>query len=423
MLRFALLSVFLLACVTAPAAQTPAAPPQPATPVTITTTATADIGVEAAQVLFWSREQKLRGFPKMDSIFPARVVARGERVRALRQGRPLQPFAAGGARADMLESFMTDQHVAGLLVLHDGAVRLERYALGHSPDGRWTSFSVAKSITSTLVGAAIRDGYIRSLDEPITTYLPELRNTAYDGVSVRHLLTMTSGVAFNEDYTDPTSDIARLYSTQAPPGVDQNVNYVRTLPREAEPGTKWLYKTPETNLAGLLVIAATGRPLADYLSEKIWRPYGMEQDATWLIDAVGNEQGGCCLQASLRDYARFGQFILDGATIGGISIVPDGWFPAATTKRVDIGAPGSGYGYQWWTSDDGSVQALGIFGQLIHIDPARRLVVVTSSAWPVASSRAQSQARWALVAEISRAIDAEAAARGALHPAARGTSR
>jgi CubicO group peptidase (beta-lactamase class C family) len=383
----------------APAGPTAHAPPRP------------DFGNRGAEVLQWDRAQKLAGFPRMDSLFPARVVARGARVRPLPRGAPLAPFVAGGARAAMLDSFMVAQETAGLLVLHDGRVRLERYALGHSAEGRWTSFSVAKSVTSTLVGAAIRDGYIKGLEEPITAYVPELRGSAYDGVTVRQLLTMTSGVAFNEDYADPGSDIARLYRSTPPPGMDATVSYMRTMPREAPPGTRWRYKTPETNLAGLLVMRATGKPLAEYLSEKIWRPYGMEREATWLVDGIGNEQGGCCLNATLRDFARFGQFILEGARIDGRPVVPDDWLAAATTKQADIGQPGQGYGYQWWTADGGTFHARGIFGQFIHIDPARRLVVAMSSAWPVATGRAQSQARLALVAELARAVDQEAAAR------------
>lgn len=362
-----------------------------------------------AEVLRWSQSQKLAGFPRMEAQFSARTVAAGSRPRALPAGMPLAPFEAGGEQAAALEAFIAAEHVAGLLVLHDGQIRLERYALGHSANGRWTSFSVAKSVTSTLVGAAIKDGHIGGLDEPVTRYITELRGTAYEGVTLRQLLTMTSGVAFNEDYSDPDSDIARLYSEPPEPGMDATVSFVRTLEREAEPGTRWRYKTPETNLAGTLVMAATGRPLAEYLSEKIWRPYGMEQDATWLVDHIGNEQGGCCLQAGLRDYARFGQFILEGAKIDGESILPKGWLEAATRKQTETGLPGGGYGYQWWPADDGSFQARGIFGQLLHLDPERKLVVAISAAWPAARDPARRQAQAALIESIAAALDAEAA--------------
>jgi CubicO group peptidase (beta-lactamase class C family) len=168
-----------------------------------------------------------------------------------------------------------------------------------------------------------------------------------------------------------------------------------------------VYKTAETNLIGVLVMDATGKSLASYLSEKIWRPYGMERDAAWMVDQIGHEQGGCCLSVSLRDYARFGQFILDGAKIDGKSIVPDGWLDAATHKQAETGAPGAGYGYQWWTTDDGTFDARGIFGQTIHFDAKRKLVIVINSAWPVATGRAQSLARAQFLQTIAAAVDAE----------------
>lgn len=361
----------------------------------------------AAAVLFWNQAQREAGFPAMDSLFPARVVRAGGRVMPMPAGKPLAAFEEGGARAAMLEQYLAEQKVAGILVLHDGKVRLERYALGFGPGRRWTSFSVAKSLTSTLVGAAVRDGHITSLDDPVTRYIPSMRGSAYDSVTIRQLLTMTSGVQWDEDYTNPRSDVARLFATPADSGLDQTVSYMRKLPREAPPGTKRVYKTGETNLIGNLVMEATHQTLADYLSEKIWRPAGMESDATWLIDQVGHEAGGCCLQVTLRDYARIGQFILDGAKVNGRSIVPDGWLAAATVNQVQGTDPTRGYGYQWWTEDQGRFMAIGIFGQSIHIDPKRKLVVVMNSAWPVATGRAQSIARAQLWLALEAAVDAE----------------
>ncbi|HVZ19949.1 MAG TPA: serine hydrolase, partial [Vicinamibacterales bacterium] len=171
------------------------------------------------------------------------------------------------------------------------------------------------------------------------------------------------------------------------------------------PGTKWVYKTSETNLVGVLVADATGRKLADYLSEKIWRPYGMQRDAEWMIDDVGDEQGGCCLGMTLRDYARFGEFILDGARIDGRPIVPNDWLPEATRTQVSI-APGAGYGYQWWTRDDGTFEARGIYGQTVHIDPARHLVIVINSATKRPTDRAAGEARQAFIAGVVAEVDA-----------------
>jgi CubicO group peptidase (beta-lactamase class C family) len=367
------------------------------------------VNTRGTEVFRWSPTEKAANFRRMEALFPASTAQSAKSPRPLPEGPALASFAPGGPHAARLDAFLAAEHVAGLLVLHQGRIRLERYGLGHSPEERWTSFSVAKSITSTLVGAAIRDGHIAGLDADITAYITELEGTAYEGVTVEQLLTMTSGVAFNEDYSDPDSDIMRLYGDPPVPGMDATVGFVRHLAREAEPGTLWRYKTPETNLAGVLVMAATGRSLSDYLAEKIWRPYGMEQDATWLVDHVGNEQGGCCLQASLRDYARFGQFILEGAKIDGEPILPAGWLEAATSTRAETGVVG-GYGYQWWPLGDGTFQARGIFGQLIHLDPARELVIVISAAWPEPRASARPMAQIDLVRVIATAIDAEHAA-------------
>ncbi len=362
-----------------------------------------DVFSRAAEFFTWTQPQKIAYFPRMDSIFPSQVVSRGAAVRELPVGVPL---VAGADAERMLNDFIVAHQVAGILVLRDGRVRLERYGLGQSATSRWTSFSVAKSVTSLLVGAAIKDGIISGLDAPVTNYIPELRGTAYEGVTVRHLITMTSGVAWNENYSDPNSDILRFTRFKPVAGVDANVSFVRTLQREAPPGTRWVYKTPETNLLGSLLIAASGKPLSTYLSEKIWSRYGMERDASWLTDHIGHAQGGCCLQATLRDFGRIGQFVLDGARVNGQSIVPTGWIEASTRKQWDIGAQGQGYGYQWWTYDGGSFEARGLYGQLLYIDPARRMVVVIVGAWTTPVGGPSDGAQRSMIASITAALDA-----------------
>lgn len=364
----------LIACMGAPArAQRGVAVDSPEVP--INPSDTAGLRKVGAEVLFWSQAQRDANFPHMEKIFPGHIVKAGKRTRRLPPGKPL-PIAD----ADV-DAFIAAQNVAGLIVLQDGKVRLERYARGYGPDGRYTSFSVAKSFTSTLVGAAIRDGFIGSVDEPVTKYIPELAGSGYDGVSIAQLLTMTSGVKWNEDYTDARSDVARMFLEPVPAGQDPTVYYMKNLPRETAPGTKWVYKTGETNLIGVLVMRATHEPLATYLSEKVWKPYGMERDAFWMIDPAAHEVSGCCLSVSLRDYARMGQFVLEG----GHGAVPANWFAESTRPHVEIGAPGYGYGYQWWTYPEGRFGASGIFGQTIRIDPGSRTVIAISSAWPKAT--------------------------------------
>ncbi len=355
-------------------------------------------------LLFWTQPQRDAAFRALDRLpvlAKVNVVPAGNSPSPLPVGEPL--------KLDVdIDAYMAGQRSAALLVLHNGKLRLERYGLGFDSAGRWTSFSVAKSFTSTLVGAAIQDGFIQGLDDKISRYIPELEGSAYADVSVRQLLTMTSGVQWNEDYADPNSDVAKFNNHQPADGQEALVSYMRQLPRDAAPGTRWLYSTGETNLVGTLVQRATQKSLASYLSEKIWIPAGMEQQATWILSKTGKEIGGCCVQAAARDYARMGLFILNGGKVNGESIVPEGWWQAATTKQADIGQPGRGYGYQWWTYDDGSFAARGIFGQGIFIDPERQLVIVSNANWAGGARDAQAmQARDAFYQAVQRAVDAE----------------
>jgi CubicO group peptidase (beta-lactamase class C family) len=348
-----------------------------------------------AEVLFWSQEKRDANFPNMEKIFPGHVVKAGGKVRPLPAGKPL------GVSDAELGAFIASQNISGLIVLQDGKVRLERYARGYGREGRWTSFSVAKSLTSTLVGAAIRDGFIKSVDEPVTKYIPELAGSGYDGVTIAQLLTMTSGVRWNEDYTDAKSDVARMFLEPVPAGEDPTVFYMKKLPRETAPGSKWVYKTGETNLIGVLVMRATKKPLADYLSEKVWRPYGMERDAFWMVDPSGHEVSGCCLSVSLRDYARMGQLALDG----GKGVVPANWFAESTRARAEVGRPGFGYGYQWWTYPQGQFGAQGIFGQSIRVDPKSRTVIAISAAAAKATDPAYAAERTAFLDKLFAAAN------------------
>jgi len=354
-------------------------------------------------VLFWSQDQRDAAFRTMETV-PKVVV---HTIKAGGSVYPLPKAAPLDVGVDF-DAYMAKQRNAGLIIVQDGKIRLEKYALGYDAGGRWTSFSVAKSFTSTLVGAAVKDGYIKSLDDKVTVYIPGLKGSAYDDVSVRQLLTMTSGVKWNEDYTDPKSDVAQFNLQQPVAGEDITVSYMKTLPREAPAGSKWVYKTGETNLIGVLVSSATGKTLSDYLSEKVWKPFGMEQDAVWMLGPTGHEISGCCMSASLKDYARFGQFILDGGVAGGQKVVPDDWLASATTKQADIDFPGRGYGYQWWTNDDGSFAAQGIFGQGIFIDPARKLIIASNGNWPTATDpEGVGRAREVFYKAVQVAVDRE----------------
>jgi CubicO group peptidase (beta-lactamase class C family) len=361
-----------------------------------------------AAILSWTPDQQVIGFRNMEKIDPSRVIRRGPHPRALPiAATQIDPTWTWNGRTYDVASYMTRMRASGVIVLKDSRIVLERYGLGRRPDDRWTSFSVAKSVTSTLIGAAIQDGYIKSLDAPVTDYIPELKGSAYNGVTIRELLTMTSGVKWNEDYSDPHSDVAQAGGAILEPGVNPIVSYMRRLPRSDPPGTRWVYKTGETDLAGILVSNAVGRPLADYLSEKIWAPFGMEQDAIWVEDGAGHERGGCCISMTLRDYARFGQFMLEGGKAGGVQVLPQGWVADATSEHAKL-PPGEGdvgYGYFWWLVP-GGYAAEGIFGQEVFVYPQDRVVIAINSAWPQADNTEDWVAQAALADALRSAAKA-----------------
>src|SRR5450755_187527 len=351
---------------------------------------------ERLQTLFTlPMDEQLRLFRDMRELYPTRPVKRGRVVSELIRGEPLDMIYRSDGQERDIDAFMQRYRAAGLLILKRGAVVCERYGLGQTPETPWISFSMAKSISSTLVGAAIQDGLIASIDEPVVRTVPELRGSAYEGVSIRNVLQMSSGVRWNETYLDPLSDRRQLLALQAAEEPGAVLGYLRHLARAAEPGTTFNYNTAETFLLGSILVGAVKRPLSDYLSEKIWQPCGMEADAYWQLESPdGLEFAGSGLSATLRDYARFAAFVLADGVVDGNRVLPQGWM-AASTSITPGGAlePGKlagfeplGYGYQWWTfpSPPGRriFAALGIFGQQIYVDVEEHLVIVLTGAWP-----------------------------------------
>jgi CubicO group peptidase (beta-lactamase class C family) len=329
-------------------------------------------------------------FEHSDALFPVNTVLRKAPVR------PLPPsstkladvhFKSDSHDFDLFD-YLAYNRVAGLLILKDGKVVLENYALGASPQTRWPSFSIAKSFSSTLVGAALQQGLISSLDDPLTRYVPQLKGGAYEGVSIRNILQMASGVKWDETYTDPKSDRRKLLELQLAQKPGAIVSYMNALPRAGAPGSLWNYSTGESFLVGALIEGATHKPLATYLSETLWSRLGMEQDATWWLESPGGMGlAGSGLGATLRDYARFGLFVQQDGVLDGQRIVPEGWFREAGSAHV-IGGKSVDYGYLWWplpagdSIHQGAFQGIGIFGQHLYINPAEKLVIVVLSAWP-----------------------------------------
>jgi CubicO group peptidase (beta-lactamase class C family) len=295
------------------------------------------------------------------------------------------------------DEFFRTQNVAGLLVIKSGNIVYERYGLGNTENSRWISFSVAKSVVSLLVGAAIRDGYIKSVDERVTDYLPRLKASSYDQSTIRSVLQMSSGVVWNEDYADPNSDVnTATWSTL------RLYEYLRNKGRDARPGEKFNYNTAETNLVGTLLRSAIGNNLSTYLSEKIWQPFGMEADAYWnLTEPGGGEFGGCCINATLRDYGRIGLFALrDGRLADGRRVLPEDWMRASTTPSQAYG----GYGYLWWLRSGGAFNASGVFGQGIYINPEEDVVIAIHSARANASRAADWAWMYAMYEALTEAL-------------------
>lgn len=375
--------------------------------------ASAQVALDPAtpMILNWTPQQQSDWYRSIETVFRTTTVKAGRKVHALpNAATTIAPAWEHDGKSWTVDSYMAAYNVSGILVLKDGKVVLEKYGLGRKPEDRWTSFSVAKSVTSTLVGAAIQDGKIESLASPVTDYIPELKGTGYDGVTVRQLLMMSSGVKWNEDYTDPKSDVAQAGSpAYAEPGINPMVSYMRRLPRENAPGSNFNYNTGETDMVGVLVSRATGKSLSAYASEKLWKPYGMERDAVWMTDLGGQERGGCCLSVTLRDYGRIGQFILDGGKAGKKQVLPAGWTAEATTPQITSGTRERGYGYFWWMPDSGAYEARGIFGQSITTFRDERIIIVTNAAWPRATGRDLSAARNAFIKAAYDAAMAKAA--------------
>lgn len=354
---------------------------------------------EAEDFLNWTPEQQIAGYRNIERIGPARLVpASDEPLLLPRRERELGKTQISGEFEEQpfslsLDEFFERKRVAGLLVVKDGVIVYERYGLGNTETSRWVSFSVTKSVVSLLIGAAIHDGYIGGVGERITSYLPRLQGSPYDDTTITHLLQMASGVEWNEDYDDPGSDVSvASWETLA------LYDLLSLKPRVAAPGELFNYNTAETNLAGNLLRAAIGNNLGTYLYHEIWQPFGMEHDAWWpLTEEGGGEFGGCCLAATLRDYARIGLFALGGGKLSdGTSVLPEGWMPESTapSKAADF------YGYLWWLRKGGAYEAAGIFGQGIHIDPAENVVIALQSAREVASD----QRDWRIQAAMFRAI-------------------
>jgi CubicO group peptidase (beta-lactamase class C family) len=369
-------------------------------------------------------ENQAATFRNQDQIWPHRAIRRGEAVRALPpHARPLaDPAYQVGEAMIRLDDFMARRRTAGFLILKNGEIALERYGMGNGPETLWANFSITKSMTATLIGAALHDGAIGGLDDACDLYLPQLRGSAYEGVTLRNLLRMASGVAWDEGASSDGPDLRRLGQAMGERRPGAILDLLRTLPRAAPQGSVFNYATGESVLLGAVVATAVGRPLADYFARTVWGPAGMEADGLWQLESGdGLELGGLGVSACLRDVGRFGLFVMEGGeTSDGRRFLPAGWrdlagqpdCAATAFGRLMEGSP-AGYGYHWWSLPGapfagglhaGAFLALGAFGQRIYINPAEQVVVVIQSAWRQPSDLDAEAETVALLRTLVRAL-------------------
>ncbi len=331
-------------------------------------------------------------FQHMDELFPTHTVARGERVFEFGRvgGYQLPERFPYRDQIYDTEEFLERTVSTGLLVVKDDDIVYERYWRGHSPESRHIAWSVSKSVVSALFGIAVAEGHIADIMQPVTDYVPELEGSGYDGVPIKHVLQMSSGVRFDENYGDPGSDINRMGRVVALGST--LLEFSASLEREREPGTLQHYVSMDTQVLGTILVRATGQDLATYTSEKLWKPLGMELDAFWMVDDSGMEMAFGGLNAGLRDYARFGRLFLNRGEWNGRQVIPVAWVEASVTPDAPHLVPGPkpdtinalGYGYQWWLPADwrGDFVALGVYNQMIYVDPQHRMVIAKNSANP-----------------------------------------
>jgi CubicO group peptidase (beta-lactamase class C family) len=341
------------------------------------------------EIAAWSPEQRVAGFRNHNRIYATRTVHRGEHVFPLPTRRgPLpelryriwnyrrHPVVVPMYKEYDVGEFILHNNVVGLLIIKSGDIVLETYAAGNSARTRWGSMSATKSVLSLLVGAAVVDGFIRSTADTITDYLPALKGTPYEQVTIEHLLRMSSGVAWNRNEEDPDWKTARAMT------LAELVGYLGSRNRYAEAGDSFNYNDAEVNLLGAAVSVAAGEDLATYLERRIWQPFGMESDADWMSYPGGLQTGACCFSATLRDYGRLGLFAMhNGRLADGSGVLPADWMERSTRPSKSA----ENYGYLWWLRNNGAYQAMGIYGQLIHVDPAEELIIAVQSAWDSAT--------------------------------------
>ena len=278
-----------------------------------------------------------------------------------------------GIQKASLASFLEAQKTVAFLVIRNDTLLYERYFDGFSRESVLPSFSVAKSFVSALIGIAVRDGKIRSVDQPVTDFIPELADNGFRKVTIKDLLEMRSGIRFKETYTSPFAEMSKFYY-----GLDLR-RYTLKLSTQTSPGETYNYQSANTQLLAIVLERATGMRMPDYFAEKIWKPMGSEYTASWSVDSKHNMEpkAFCCINARAVDFAKFGQLYLNHGIAGNDTVVPASWISESlkitNNSRDSQGYP---YTYHWRVTDNGDFFAKGILGQYIYVCPAKKIVIV-----------------------------------------------
>ena len=344
------------------------------------------------QLALFSGAPQHQNFGRFKDMAPTSAMAASKKPFAFPIGKTidLPKHYSFEGHTKSVEDFFTETDTTALLVLKDGQMVMERYALTGGPDVHWISWSVSKSFVSALVGIAVHEGHIRSIEDPISDYIPVPKGSAYHGVSIKNVLQMSSGARWNEDYSDPSCDVFRLAAAMG--GAMSLEEFVAGMATESPPGTVCRYNSGETQALGMLLAYATKRTLSDYMQEKLFEPLGMNAAGYWLVDKTGKEMAFAGLNLIARDFIKIGELYRNDGVWNGQQVVPSAWVKASITADAPHLVPGKpwlsdhtlpfGYGYQWWlpAGQEGEFTALGIYNQVVYGDRSKGVVIYKQSA-------------------------------------------
>ena len=377
---------------------------------------TSDVAAAVANLRMFSGEQQHQNFSNLKRLLPVSAMRAAPRAFEFPTGKSLalpDTFQFNGQQISTTD-FLSRTDTGALLVLQNGEIRLEEYWLSGGREVQWISWSVAKSFVSALVGIALAEGAIASIDEPISRYVAVKPASAYDGVSIRHVLQMASGARWNEDYADPESDINRFSAVMAGHGTLDE--YIATMERQNAPGTLCRYNSAETQVLGSLLVQETGESITDYMQARLCDPLGFESPGYWLVDSSGREMAFGGLNLTARDFAKLGELFRRGGDWHGVQLVPADWIAASTrcdepylqAGMVEVGGLKFeiGYGYQWWIprGNRGEYSGIGIYNQFLYVDPSRNITIMKQSANPVYGSPADDHTSELETIEFLRAV-------------------